>query len=332
LGKLKREDLIEVLKCIKKTSQVIVPPMPGFDSGAHTIGDNMCLVVSTDPCIGVPKKWFGWFLIHYAASDVAIFGAKPQYATINLLAPPRTKKTVFERVMKQACDAADELNMTIITGHTGTYEGLSTLVGTCTAYGIIRRDRLITPAGAKPGNHLICTKPLGLETLVNFSLTHKRLASELLGRREALKLMRKVKMQTCVKEALLLAKTGSVTAMHDITEGGFVAALNEMADASNVGFSVDFAKLPILPEMRKLSEHFQLTREQILATSSTGTLLAAVSPNYQGKAIQVLSKYGLKAETIGVFSKSKERLIKYDGEKVDFPKEADDPYAKIVGG
>jgi len=330
VGKLKTETLKDVLKCIKKTSQVIVPPMPGFDSGVHEIGEDKCLVVSTDPCIGVPKQWFGWFLIHFAASDVAVFGAQPQYSTINLLAPLRTKKAVFKRVMKQACEAADELRMTIITGHTGTYDGLSTVVGTCTAYGIIRRDELITPAGAKPGDYLICTKPLGLETLVNFTLTHKKLASELFGPKEALELARKVKMQTCVNDALLLAKKGGATAMHDATEGGFVAALNEIADASNVGFLVDFAKLPILPELKKLAKHFQLEREQILATSSTGTLFAAVSPDYREKAVEVLSKYGLKAKMIGVFSESKERLIKYDGEEADFPREAEDPYAKIM--
>jgi len=330
VGKLATEALKDVLKCIKKTSQVIVPPMPGFDSGAHKIGDDRCVVVSTDPCIGVPKEWFGWFLIHYAASDVAVFGAQPQYGTINLLAPPGTKKAVFKRVMKQACDAADDLRMRIITGHTGTYDGLSTLVGTCTAYGIIRRDELITPAGAKPGDYLICTKPLGLETLVNLTLTRKRLASELFGRKEALRLAGKVRMQTCVDEALLLAKTRGVTAMHDATEGGFVAALNEMADASNVGFTVDFVKLPILPELKKLAEHFKLSREQVLATSSTGTLLAAVSPSHREKSIKVLSKLGLNAQLVGVFSKSKQRLIKFDGEEAHFPKEADDPYAKIM--
>jgi len=319
-----------VLKCIKKTSRVIVPPAPGFDSGAHEIGDDNCLVVSTDPCIGVPKEWFGWFLIQYAASDVALFGAQPQYGTINLLAPQKTKKSVFLKIMKQACDTADELKMTIVTGHTGTYDEISTLVGTCTAYGMIRRDKLITPAGAKPGDYIICTKPLGLETLVNFTLTHRKLASELFGRKEALKLSGMVKMQTCVNEALLLAKTGGVTAMHDATEGGFVAAINELADASNMGFSVDFAELPILPEMKRLGQRFNLSGEQILATSSTGTLLAAVSPNYKKKAIKVLSETGLNPKTVGVFYESKERLIKFDEEEAHFPAEAVDPYAKIM--
>lgn len=331
MGKLETWALKDVLKCIKRTSQVVVPPMPGFDSGVHKIGNDDCIVVSTDPCIGVPKQWFGWFLIHYAASDVALFGAKPQYATINLVAPSKTKRAVFKKVMDQACDAADELKMTIVTGHTGTYDELSTLIGTCTAYGIIKRSELITPAGAKAGDYVLCTKPLGLETIVNFTLMNRKLASTLFGREGALELTQKVKMQTCVNEALLLAKTGGVTAMHDATEGGFVAALNEIAEASSMGFTIDFAKLPILPELKKLAARFKLDTEQIMATSSTGTLLAAVSPSQREKVIDALSEIGLNAAAVGVFVKGQKRLVKFDGEEAAFPKVARDPYAKIMG-
>lgn len=321
---------MDVLRCIKRTSQVMVPPMPGFDSGAHKIDRENCIVVSTDPCINVPQRWFGWLLMNYAASDVAVFGAKTQYATVNLLAPPKTAKQVFKTVMQQACRAADDLEATIITGHTGTYDGLSTLVGTCTAYGMIKQDELITPAGARPGDSLICTKPLGLETLVNFSLARRQLAVELFGSTRATHISRQVEMQTCVGEALLLARTGGVHAMHDATEGGLIAALNEIADASNLGFSVEFNKLPIPPELRKLAEHFGLSQDEVLATSSTGTLLAAVAEDCVGSAIEGLSKLGLNGKVVGKFSRSKKRLIRSDGEEEEFPEEAKDLYAKIT--
>ncbi len=331
MGKLQPQTLKEILECIKKTPQVIVPPTPGFDSGVHKIGDDTCIVVSTDPCIGAPREWFGWFLVNYAASDVAVFGAEPQYATINLLAPRGTRAAVLAKVMKQACGAADELKLTIITGHTGTYDGLSTLVGTCTAYGVIKQSELITPAGAKPGDCLVCVKPLGLETLINFALTKKKLANRLFGPRQTRLLANEVKMETCVSEALVLARTGGVSAMHDATEGGFIAALNEMADASNVGFSVDFAELPIPPGMNKLTGHFGLSWQQVLATSSTGTLLAAVSPRRREEIMEALSKLKLGGKVVGTFVKEKRRSIKMDGEEVDFPEAADDPYAEILG-
>lgn len=330
MGKLAPDDLRKVLSHIKKTAKVIVPPMPGFDSGVHEIGDDLCMVIATDPCIGVPREWFGWFLIHYSASDVALFGAKPQFCTVNLLGPPKTKSTIFMEVMRQACDAADELDMTIITGHTGTYDGLTTLVASCTAYGLIQRSNLITPAGAKPDDYILCSKPIGFETLINFVLTHKTLAEKLFGPKQTQHLAEQVKMQTCVKEALLLAKTGGVSAMHDATEGGFVAALNEIADASNVGFSIDSSKLPLTQELQKLTQQFRLTHKQIMSMSSTGTLLAAVSPSQKDRIVDMLSSQGFDAKIVGVFSETEKRLIEIGGKEVEFPREPDDPYVQIV--
>jgi hydrogenase maturation factor len=117
MGKLETKDLKKLLSYIKKDSRMIIPPSPGFDSGVHLLGDK-CLVVSTDPCIGVPEEWFGWFLIHYAASDVALFGAKPEYCAINLLGPSITKPETFYKIMNQACKATEELGMAVVTGNT----------------------------------------------------------------------------------------------------------------------------------------------------------------------------------------------------------------------
>ena len=102
-------------------------------------------------------------------------------------------------------------------------------------------------------------------------------------------------MQSCVREALQLAEIEDVHAMHDATEGGFVAALNELAEASKVGFRVDWEKIPITKEVYDLKEHFKLTDEQMLSMSSTGTILAAVAPQAQEKVKATLEKNGLSA-------------------------------------
>ena len=331
MGKLSNKTLKELLSCIKKKPQVIIPPMLGFDSGVHEISKDTCMVITTDPCLGVPKEWFGWFLIHYAASDVAVFGAKPEYAAINLLGPPKTSTIVFKRIMQQACQTADELDMSIITGHTGTYDGLSTIVGTCTAYGFVQKNKLITPAGAKLNDRILCIKPIGQETLTNFALTHRQLANKLFGTEKTLCLATQIKMQTCVNEAFLLAEKGGITAMHDATEGGLVAALNEIADASNLGFTIDYARLPITKELQTLARHFKLSRKQVMSISSTGTLIAAVAPKAENRIKQALVKQKIATVTLGIFSQDKRRLINYDGKTECFPLQADDPYSRIIG-
>lgn len=331
MGKLSTENLKKLLSCVKKEPRVIVPPLPGFDSGVHLINGKY-LVVSTDPCIGVPEKWFGWLLIHYAASDVALFGAKPEFCTINLLGSPSTKIEVFYEIMDQACKAANELKMAIVTGHTGTYEGLSTLVGVCTAYGTVDMKKLITPGGAKLGDLVLCTKPIGLETVVNFVLTHNALAERLFGARRTQELAELVHMQSCVKEALLLAKIRGVHAMHDTTEGGLTAALNEMAEASNIGFRIEFEKIPISKEVQTLQECFQLSDKQVLSMSSTGTILAAVSPEAKYKVEEALRQNNVETSFLGVFTKNTRCILLKNGKETLFPKRAEDPYERILSG
>lgn len=330
MGKLPTEQLQKLLECIRKSPSVIVPPMPGFDSGVHLISENECLVVSTDPCVDVPEKWFGWLLIHYAASDVALFGAKPEFCTIALLGPASTSPETFTRIMKQTCEAADELEMAIVTGHTGCYDGISALVGTCTAYGRVSRDKLITPRDSKAGDRIVCTKQIGLETVVNFSLTHKSLSDHLFTAARARELNNLLGMQTCVREATLLAKFAATHAMHDATEGGLVAALNEMAEVSGLGFEVDYEKLPFLKETRILQEYFGLATEELLSLSSTGTIIASVNAKEADSVLQYLRSNSVEARIIGTFTRNKKRLVQRQGSKTSFPKVAEDPYAKIM--
>jgi len=330
MGKLPAENLKKLLSYIKKNSRVVVPPLPGFDSGVHLIDSDKYLVVSTDPCIGVPEGWFGWFLIHYVASDIALFGAKAEFCTINVLGPPSTEPTVFYRIMRQACSAADELGMVIVTGHTGTYEGLSALVGVCTAYGVVDKDKLITPGGAKPGDHIMCIKPIGLETVINFALMNKALAERLFGVQRRRELAGLVSLQSCVKEASLLVEINGVHAMHDATEGGLTTALNEMAAASKVGFKIELEKIQIPKEVYTLKECFQLTDEQVLSMSSTGTVLAAVSPEAKDRVEEALRQNHVEARFLGFFTKNMHRILMKNGKETLIPKKADDPYKRIL--
>jgi hydrogenase expression/formation protein HypE len=329
MGKLAKEELQKLLGCLRKDPRVLVPPLPGYDAGVHFMGDK-CMVVATDPCIAVPEKWFGWSLIHYAASDVAVFGAKPEYCTINLLGPPSIKPEVFQEVMEQVCNAAERLDMVVVTGHTGVYEGVSQLLGVCTAYGTVPKEKLIIPGNARAGDLILCTKSIGLEIIVNFSFVRKALAKRLFGIQRTEGLTRLFRLQSCVNEALQLAKVDGVNALHDATEGGLVAALNEIADASEVGFRVELDKLPISEEALILQDHFKLNLDEVLSMSSTGMILAAVNPQAKDKVEDALSKTGVSARFVGNFTKNRERILAKNDGGVIFPHVACDPYSRIL--
>jgi hydrogenase maturation factor len=331
MGKLSSEELKKLLSCIKQDERVLIPPMIGYDAGVHLL-DGKYIAVATDPCTGVPQEWFGWLLINYASSDVALFGAKPEFCTINLLGPIGTKPEVFQKIMKQTCGAADQLGIAIVRGHTGTYDSLSGLLGVCTVYGTVEPERLITPGNAKAGDLILCTKPLGLETITNLSLTHPKLAQTLFGATQQKRLAAQVPMQSCVNEAIELAQVSGVHAMHDATEGGFVAALNELSGASKLGIRVDWERLPLTTEVLALQGYFKLTNEQLLAMSSTGTILAAVKPDFKEKVEAALKKHRLTASFLGEFTENEARILIRKGKESVYPQVADDPYTLLLSG
>jgi hydrogenase maturation factor len=234
--------------------------------------------------------------------------------------------------MRQTCDAAQELGITIVTGHTGTYQGVSSLVGVCTGYGQITKDRLKTPAGAKPNDLVLCVKQVGLETVVNFVLTHTKRAQKLFGVKKTKELAGLVWLQSCVKEALLLAGRDGVHALHDATEGGVISALNELAEASKVGFRVDWNCFLFSEELQILQDTFQLTDTQLLSLSSTGTFLVAVSPEAKTAVETVLKQNNIEGRFVGKFTKELSRVIVKNGEETVFPTKSDDPYARILSG
>ena len=330
MGKFAFKKLSEIIDCIKPSRIVIVPPKSGYDAGVYKIDDKHYMVVSTDPCTGVPQDWFGWLLIHYPSSDVALFGARPKLAIINLLGPEGTSHKIYKRIMRQACKAAEELGLNIITGHTGNYPSLSQIVGVCTVEGFVKKNKLITPAGSKPGDLILIVKPLGLEILINFAFSNYKTAKTLFGSKNVQSLKSMIFYQTCVKEALLLSKFEGVHAMHDITEGGLVATLNEMADTAQLGFEVIYEMLPIKEEMKMLQERFKLSMVELLSSSSTGCLIAAISPHKKDEIVDMLTNKGLTNKIIGRFSKERERILNKRSRKLRFPYKAKDPYAKIL--
>jgi hydrogenase expression/formation protein HypE len=329
MGKLAAKDLQKMLNCIKPDERVLVPPMIGYDAGVHRIGDQY-LVVATDPCTGVPEEWFGWLLISYAASDVALSGAKPQFCTVTLMGPRPTDPARFQKVMEQTCQAADEYGIAIVRGHTGMYDSLKDLVGVCTVYGLVEPERLITSGGAKPGDLILCTKPLGTETITNYCITHPKTAQKLFGAEKQQTLANQIKLQSCVKEAPALAEIVGVHAMHDATEGGFVSALNELASASKVGFRAYWEDIPISPEAFTLQKHFGFSDDQLLSMSSTGTILGAIAPTSKRKVENLLQKFDLTASFIGEFTENKERILVKGGNLRVFPSQADDPYTAMM--
>ncbi len=86
----------------------------------------------------------------------------------------------------------------------------------------------------------------------------------------------------------------------------------------------------MLQDMQVLKTHFNLSRQELLSTSSTGTVLAAVNPNGTDTALEKLQDHGIGACSIGRFTKSKKRVLKDGTKEMTFPMTARDPYGRII--
>jgi hydrogenase maturation factor len=93
---------------------------------------------------------------------------------------------------------------------------------------------------------------------------------------------------------------------------------------------VEWHKIPDIAELWTLQRHFGLSENQLLAMSSTGTILGAVEPQAKSEVTDTLGKLGLTACFIGEFTENPKRVLIKGGVVSAFPSIADDPYTMMM--
>ena len=306
IGKIDREtfESFVLARLGRPDASVIVPPQTGVDAGVIDLGDGRVLIVAEDPIFaipGQPAEMFGWYTVHIGASDVAVMGVPPRYLTYTLLMPPETPDPAFRTIVDAIHEAALDLGISIVGGHTGYYPGFAApTIGGVTVFAIAEKGGYVTPAGAKPGNVVILTKGPAIETAGILSVLRER---ELLARypeplvRRAQALCREM---TVVRDALSAAAAGGVTAMHDATEGGVIGGLAEIAEASGVGMRVEEARFVYPDEVRMVCEAFSLDP---VAAIAEGSLLITAEAGSAGPILARLAETGIASSVIGTVTK-----------------------------
>jgi hydrogenase maturation factor len=115
--------------------------------------------------------------------------------------------------------------------------------------------------------------------------------------------------------------------MHDATEEGVVAALNEMATASNVGFRIYWNKFLFPKEAHVLKNEYSLSDVQLLSMSWSGLILVALWSDTVNKVAEVLGQIGVGVRLVGCFRKELNHVLVKDGKQQFFPGVADDLYS-----
>jgi selenide,water dikinase len=284
------------------------------DCAVYRINDRQAIVESLDfftPIVDDPYD-FGQIVAANALSDIYAMGCLPLFA-LNIIGFPRDKLplSVLEEMIRGGISKCTEAGVPILGGHTIEDPELKYGLAVTAVEDI---ERIITNAGARPGDLLVLTKPLGTGIIAS-GIKRGEVAPEVCRRVTEL-------MATLNDAACRAVREVGAHALTDVTGFGLLGHLSEMANASGVSAEVRVAGVPFIPEAverartRKVpggtKRNLDFVRPRLsvgegvdepslllLADAQTsGGLLAAVSEEKAERLIQRLKELGTPAAAL----------------------------------
>jgi len=234
------EDLVQVLNKIKMPTDrdLLVGTETSDDAAVYRLNDDTALILTVDfftPITDDPIE-FGSIAAANSLSDVYAMGGKPLLAMNVVGFPADLVQSMLADVLKAGYAKAAEANCLIVGGHTiddpEPKYGLSVV-------GIVEPGKQITNAGAKPGDALVLTKPIGTG-IVTTGVKQGKTPPEVLH--VAVETM--ATLNRAAAEAMV--KVG-VNACTDITGFGLMGHLRSMVRGSKVCANISFGEVPVLP-------------------------------------------------------------------------------------
>lgn len=221
---------------------VLVGSSTADDAAVYKLSDDLALVLTTDfftPIVDDPRD-FGRVAAANALSDVYAMGGKPTAALSIVGFPDSLPAAVLGDILAGAHEVASQAGIAIVGGHTIKSEepvfGLA-VVGT------VHPQRVLSNAGAQPGDALILTKPLGLG-IISTAAKNDQDAKGAIA--DAIRVM------TTLNRAAAEVLTGfPVHALTDVTGFGLLGHLRNVTAASGVEAEVWADRVPVLDAARE---------------------------------------------------------------------------------
>jgi len=281
----------------------------GEDVAVTRVGDDL-LLSHVDPIVGAVNG-IGWLAVHVACNDIAASGIKPRWIQLLVMLPSQEDTNDLKQIMCDAARAARSLNVTIIGGHTEASNGLKRPLVAATALAPACGKRVVRTSGAKPGDIIYVTRGVGLEgtgiLASDFAVEARKRGLTDQDLNEALKLLSSVSV---VSDALKLADLGA-TAMHDVTRGGILETLLEIASCSGVCMEVDPSRIPVPEVVKRFANAFEFDPLKMI---SSGTLVATLPPEMCETAEALFENQPCKLFRIGVVTEGKGVLLRSGSE------------------
>ena len=286
-----------------------VPPAPAWvtiglgDDAAVTEPERNALEVTTTDALveGVhfdraftPPGAIGHRALAVNLSDLAAMGASPRAALLSLVLPPALLLSDFEAMLDGFMALAAVHGVALIGGNITRSPG--PLIVDVTAIGTARRRRVLSRAGARPGDEVWVSGDIGSAAAGLQSLS----AGTREGGRMAVCEAAFLQPQPRVRLGTLLGRNRAASACVDLSDG-LADGLHQLADASGVGLEVDAAAVPVSGDARQWFE--ARGQDAVLAALTGGDdyeLLFTVPPRRRRRVETVRGQArGLRLTKIG---------------------------------
>ena len=295
--------------------RILVDYRTADDAGVYAWEGGPALVQTVDfftPIVDDPYL-YGQIAAANSLSDVYAMGGRPLTALAIAAFPQDGLHTDdIAQIFRGGFDKLREAGVALLGGH--TVQDREIKFGYAVT-GAIDPKRILTNAGAKPGDRLILTKPLGtgiVGTAIKFGRASQAVIDAAVDQ-----------MRTLNKAAAeAMAKLDGVHACTDITGFGLAGHASEMAAASNVTIAIDARRLPIIPGVIEMAaanksgglgtnrQHFSPgiefgrdvsadIRDLVFDPQTSGGLLLSVAHSSADRVFDSLLNVGIQASFVG---------------------------------
>lgn len=269
------------------------------------------------------EKDLGVFALAQAANDVATRGAVPIGAGVHIMLPPHAYESRIKAMIEYMEEASERQGIQILCAKAEVSPAVTTAIVFVTVQGLAKNEDVLRIGMGKADQDIVLLKWIGLEG--TFRVLREK--EEELSKRFVstfLKQIQDLEPELFSVESLWLARKMGASAMQQITGGGILAALWEMAEASHVGIEVDLKKMSIRQETVEICEYCHLNPYQL---TSAGSVL--IFAEHGEEMATQFKELGIEAVVLGRTTQDTAKVILSNGEKRFLDRPVPDELLKI---
>jgi hydrogenase maturation factor len=317
--------------CGKPGKDVLVKPGFGIDVGIVELHGGQAMALTSDPLTLIPTLGLqesAWLSVHLMANDMATTGFAPQYGQFVLNLPATLSEADLKTYWQFIHTYCEELGVSITGGHTGFVEGQnSTIAGGGTFISIGPKEQMLATPMASAGDCLVLTKSAAISSAAILAMSFPKTVVNKLGNEIYKEAEASFYHTSSMKDALAAKgapEDSTVTAMHDVTEGGILGAIYEMATAANCGAIINDELIPIGFVQAEVCQLFSLDPKRCIGA---GAMLISCKNDQVGLVKARLKDENIACTEIGQLLDVNQGIThNKNGEKIPLSYQSSDPY------